>query len=129
MGVFDGKSGFIGIRKKFESHYLATEYHWDQGPPHGTARPVRDIGVDAPPDVVLSDSGGTIDDITGRTIVQDDTIDNPNEGFENKKGWWKFVDTGEPCGPVGKMSAVALSNRKLEKFLGKVERAQGKRRS
>ena len=32
IGVYDGKEGFIGIRTKFGSRYLDTEYHWDQGP-------------------------------------------------------------------------------------------------
>jgi hypothetical protein len=44
LGVFDGKTGFIGIRLKFGSKYLFTEYHWDQGPPHGTVQPKEDLG-------------------------------------------------------------------------------------
>jgi len=40
LGVFCEKSkGFIGIREKFGYRYLDQEYHWDQGPPHGTASP------------------------------------------------------------------------------------------
>jgi hypothetical protein len=41
VGVFDGNNGFIGIRTKFTDRYLDTEYHWDQGPPFGTARPEK----------------------------------------------------------------------------------------
>ncbi len=44
-GVFDGKDGFIGIRLKFSSRYLFTEYHWDQGPPYGTVYGVEDTGL------------------------------------------------------------------------------------
>jgi len=44
LGVFDGKTGFIGIRLKFGSEYLFTEYHWDQGPPYGTVQPKEDLG-------------------------------------------------------------------------------------
>lgn len=39
VGVYDGDEGFIGIREKFGSKFLFTEYHWDQGPPFGTVRP------------------------------------------------------------------------------------------
>ena len=41
VGIFDGDTGFIGIRKKFESIYLFTEYHRDTGPPFGTVHPVK----------------------------------------------------------------------------------------
>jgi hypothetical protein len=44
IGVFDGSDGFIGIREKFGSRYLFTEYHWDTGEPHGTVKPIEDIG-------------------------------------------------------------------------------------
>lgn len=45
VGVFKEKTkGFIGIRRKFDSEYLFTEYHHDTGPPFGTARPVRVLG-------------------------------------------------------------------------------------
>ena len=40
FGVWNGKespwAGFIGIREKFGSEYLFTEYHCDTGAPHGT---------------------------------------------------------------------------------------------
>lgn len=35
---------FEGIRTKFSDRYLAIEYHWDVGPPHGTAKPLEDLG-------------------------------------------------------------------------------------
>lgn len=46
FGVFapEKENGFIGIRTKFKSRFLFTEHHWDNGPPHGTARPVEDLG-------------------------------------------------------------------------------------
>lgn len=39
IGVFNGATGFIGIRHKFGSRYLFTEYHWDTGAPYGTVKP------------------------------------------------------------------------------------------
>lgn len=44
-GVFNEQTkGFVGIREKFGSTFLFTEYHWDTGPPHGTASPLKDLG-------------------------------------------------------------------------------------
>lgn len=44
-GVYDGDSGFIGLREKFGNVYLFTEIHWDEGPPFGTVEGMRDTGV------------------------------------------------------------------------------------
>ncbi len=44
LGVFNGKTGFIGIRYKFGSRYLFTKYHFDKGPPYGTVHPIKDLG-------------------------------------------------------------------------------------
>lgn len=35
--------GFTGIRQKFDARYLFTEYHYDTGPPFGTAKPKDDL--------------------------------------------------------------------------------------
>jgi len=41
-GVYDEKvKGFIGIRTKYKYVYLFTEFHWDTGPPYGTAKPIK----------------------------------------------------------------------------------------
>ena len=89
MGVFDGDQGFIGIRQKWASKFLDTEYHWDQGPPYGTVYGVEDTGIDMPADVQLCSSPGTIDQVTERWVAFDKPV---NEGG---KGWY-FTDTGEP---------------------------------
>jgi len=45
LGVFVAQTqGFIGIREKFGSEFLFPEYHWDTGPPLGTARPLEVLG-------------------------------------------------------------------------------------
>lgn len=54
-GVYDGKEGFIGIRTKFGARYLFTEYHWDQGPPFGTVKPIEDLGM-LPEGIPVQDS-------------------------------------------------------------------------
>lgn len=42
-GDYGGNEGFIGISDKFGRRYLFTEYHWDQGPPFGTALPLDEL--------------------------------------------------------------------------------------
>jgi hypothetical protein len=44
FGVYDGKGGFIGVREKFGDRYLFTEFHYDQGAPHGTVTPLKRTG-------------------------------------------------------------------------------------
>lgn len=43
--------GFEIPRQKFDNLYLFTEYHWDTGPPYGTAKPYGRL-EDPPPEVV-----------------------------------------------------------------------------
>ncbi len=44
LGIFSEKeNGFIISRHKFSSNYLFTEYHWDTGPPYGTAKPYKKL--------------------------------------------------------------------------------------
>ena len=45
VGVYDGDEGFIGVREKFGSRYLFTEFHWDQGAPFGTVHPLELLGM------------------------------------------------------------------------------------
>jgi len=56
FGVYDGKEGFIGIREKFGHEYLFTEYHFDQGAPHGTVYTVIDTGIDIPTGIELKET-------------------------------------------------------------------------
>ena len=55
LGVYDGKEGFIGIRTKFRDRYLFTEYHHDQGAPHGTVFPLEDLGP-IPEEIPINES-------------------------------------------------------------------------
>ena len=58
-GVYDGNEGFLGIRQKFDYKFLFTEYHYDQGAPHGTVRPIEPVEV-LPDWIDLKHSLGTI---------------------------------------------------------------------
>lgn len=41
LGVFDGRGGFIGIRRKFDRRFLFCELHWDVSEHHGTVTSAR----------------------------------------------------------------------------------------
>jgi hypothetical protein len=102
LAVYDGKEGFIGIRSKFASRFLFTEYHWDQGPPFGTVHTAIDTGVDLPPHITLSESPGTIDKETGRWVQFDKPV------VDGGRGWF-FTDTDESSEdiiPVGKSNTA-----------------------
>lgn len=44
LGVYrKADQGFVGIRHKFGARFLFTEFHWDTGPPFGTANPLEAI--------------------------------------------------------------------------------------
>lgn len=44
LAVWDGRD-FIGVRHKFNHTYLFGEYHYDDGPPCGTAKPRELLGM------------------------------------------------------------------------------------
>ena len=42
MGVYrEDRKGFVGIREKFGQQFLFMEYHWDNGEPLGTVKPLE----------------------------------------------------------------------------------------
>ena len=54
LGVYNGEQGFIGIREKFGYFYLFIEFHWDQGPPYGTVKPIEEL-LALPADIPLEE--------------------------------------------------------------------------
>lgn len=105
-GVFDGKTGFIGIRQKWEDRYLFREYHWDADPRHGTVRAMEDTGIDVPETVEIKESLGTKDQISGRPM-------------EYRDDAWVFTDTEEKAS--GDYSPMGVRNSELFDFLVNVE--------
>jgi hypothetical protein len=51
--VWDGISGFIGVRTKFGSKFLDTELHWDADEHYGTVSAAIEAGWDVPPEIDL----------------------------------------------------------------------------
>ena len=121
VGVFvKDQEGFIGIRTKFGSRFLFTEYHWDQGAPYGTVHPIRKLDVKVPDGVKIVEYLGTIDKKTGRPADFSKTPCATGNGkaFENGKtitvkGWY-YTGTGEASEDIG---GVLVPNDKLFEFL------------
>lgn len=56
LGVYRSETGgFIGLRTKFDCVYTFEEYHWDNGPPYGTVKPILGYADSPPPDIVVDD--------------------------------------------------------------------------
>lgn len=117
VGVFDGRDGFIGIRKKFGHRYLFTEYHWEQGAPFGTVSGAVDMEIDVPADIPIAEGLGSIDENTDRPLAHDGEATNPH--YPDKKGWWRYTDTDEVAGP--EVRALGLMNKALFELLDRIQ--------
>jgi hypothetical protein len=101
IGVFnkDNDNGLIGVREKFGSRYLFTEFHYDNGPPFGTAKPILELGpvpegmlvADRMPDLWIKE-----EDDTYRRVLRRQGL-KPNElPHGTRKGFVdEWADTGE----------------------------------
>ena len=97
FGVFNGDGGFVGIREKFGSEYLFTEYHWDTGAPFGTVKPVELLEMCPLSDI--RESTGAVDAVTQRPVAFDKPV------MDGGRGWY-FMDTDE--------ASLAISPRTIE---------------
>ncbi len=127
FGIWNGKEGkfkggFIGIRYKFGQARLDTEYHFEDGAPYGTARPVVDTGLDLPEGIDLKESRPTVDWETGRQLVFDEktrrTVNIEGKPPRTLPGAWRFKDTGEVAEDV---RAVSFENEELFGWLKEYE--------
>jgi hypothetical protein len=113
-GVYDGNSGFIGIRLKFYDRFLFTEYHYD-AEAYGTVRESKDTGIDVPEYISLRTSLGSVDQKTQRPVDFDKPIADGGRG-------WYFLDTNEASEDI---RPAAVSNRRLFKFLDTIAERLG----
>jgi hypothetical protein len=111
-GIYDGIDGFIGIRTKFNSRFLDTEHHWDTGAPHGTAKPLKDLGIELPAEISLNRSLGTIDIRTNRPVAFDEPV------VAGGRGWY-YTDTNEADQEI---RPQGISNKALFDFLDNIEK-------
>jgi len=71
IGVFvQAANGFIGIRTKFSSRYLFTEYHYDTGAPCGTVMPIEKLDIKVPEGVLLVQTLGSV----GKYITENEDL-------------------------------------------------------
>lgn len=96
--VYNGKNGFIGIREKWGSKYLFTEYHWDQGAPYGTVCPQERVEF-LPDDIQLRERMPTVDQRSNREVEFDAPVVDGGLG-------WYFIDTGEPSTEIIPVSST-----------------------
>ena len=119
FGVWNGKespwAGFIGIREKFGSEYLFTEYHCDTGAPHGTVFEHKDLGIDLPVGIELKAHLHDLDQISGRHVQFDKPVRDGGRG-------WYFLDDNTSC-DLSKTKIFAQRNDALFNFLKEIEAA------
>ena len=112
VGAFNqADDGFVGIREKFGSRSLFTEYHRDIGPPHGTAAPYEDLGP--LPDGIEAKEYEAFDSETKRQV---EYLPKPGD----PKGAWYYVDTGE----VFDGDSLMRDCRPLFEYLDQMEKSE-----
>lgn len=115
-GVFDPEStwpgnvqngGFIGIRTKFGNRFLDTEYHYELGPPFGTAHALKEL-EEMPKHIILKERSGIVfDQKTERAVAFDKPVSEGGNG-------WYFADTMEPSTEI---VTTTVPNKKLFEYL------------
>lgn len=114
MGVYcSSTQAFIGIRTKYEERFLDNELHWDNGPPHGTAKPLEKLGK-APEGIPLRCILGTVDGETGRPVKWTRT-DKPMKGM----GVWSFADEPQKGDDKRELFPCSKSNKALFQWIEK----------
>jgi hypothetical protein len=90
IGVYkESNHGFIGIREKFGSRYLFTEYHWDSLY-FPTVKPLEIVGI-VPDEIILEEILGT----ACCACKSEVKFDKPKS--EGGKGWIHLADTDCEC--------------------------------
>ena len=111
LGVFNGETGFLGIREKFGARYLFCEYHQETGVPFGTVYPLEDLGL-APNDLSIVESLGSFDRRNKRPVAFDRPVAAGGRG-------WYYTDTGKAD---QRIEPQGLANQKLFNWLEALER-------
>ena len=123
-GIFCAeKKGFFGLRHKFQLR-LEHEYHNDCGPPYGTVfGPMTDTGIDLPETIPNLDMLGSRDSVTGRWVIWDMEMPNPNESAKGKSGWYRYKDNNDPCPARPGCNVAIIGNMEMFNWLIERERA------
>ncbi len=84
------------------SRYLFTEYHWDQGPPHGTVKPIVEVGELEDKTIPLVETLGAREKETNTPVH-----------FDSTNGRWVVNETGEPLKMSADTRIVSTPNEDL----------------
>lgn len=119
VGVWDSsKRGFIGIREKFDSTYLFTEYEYATGSPFGTARAFRLLDETLPEGMAICENFEPYEKETGKTVRFTKPISQGGEG-------WIYTDTlTQASGDI-----IRESNTPLYNFLMPIDKEISIRRN
>jgi hypothetical protein len=124
FGVFhEENGGFFGLRKKFNYTYVFEEYHWGNGPPYGTVKPIEEMPETLPESIALAADLGSI---CSECKVPCAYIKFPDGEREKTyedghkmmiSGEWEHLESTD-CPQVSPMSK---SNSALERWLKRME--------
>lgn len=125
LGVFHAETcGFFGLRKKFGHVFAFEEFHWDNGPPYGTVKPLEELPETLPEGIVLAVDLDTICSDCRATSAYIKFPDGEREKtYEDGHkmmitGEWKHLEPTD-CPQVSPMSK---SNAALERWLKRMEK-------
>ena len=86
LGVYCAENnGFIGLRSKFGSQFLFTEYHWDTGAPYGTACPLEQLEA-LPAEIALSETLGSKCGACQRPLLRRGSAENASLHYVHEDG-------------------------------------------
>ena len=126
FGLFvpENENGFIGIREKFGRLSLFTEYHWENGPPYGTVRPLEDLGPIEDPTIPFQENEPTICSNCGvRAEYRRIEGGRKLEDGRVVPGEWRHLESNGSC---DKAYPVSYDNKRLYEALDKIEKRHEK---
>jgi len=118
VGVFNKETrGFVGLREKFRSVFLFTEFHYDTGAPFGTVWPIVEIEQ-----CPLTDLRETLGTVCNNCRAEAHHVpDDPNVKYG--PGKWMHVKESD----CRETSPVGVPNTPLDKYLRLIEEKESRR--
>lgn len=134
VGVWDVEHcGFLGVREKFGDKYLFMEYHWEKGPPYGTARAYRKLDLVIPPEIHITEGLGSFCrycDTPTRSMGPGMGKDHEGQPREVQCVGWTHINAEdrEACEFEGSYMSVGKMNRPLFDLLLPYDESEHRRR-
>jgi hypothetical protein len=118
IGVYDFETGgFLGIREKFGSRFVFAEYHWDNGQPYGTVKPLSLLPGELPSEIETSERlpgylcTGNYPEVGCLRLLKEEA---------DEKFYHEHLD-GVPCAAGEKVRGGYRHNEPLLKWLEEME--------